>query len=103
MAGTAASGVLTLLAWGLLHRREWGRRGFIALLVLAALANFVLLAWLPEPASPPPGFDDPLLARLQLAVRVALWLVALTVAAVHGWIAWKLTRPAIRAEFGRQA
>lgn len=103
LAATAVSGVLMLLAWGLLRRREWGRRGFIALLVLAALANFALPVWLPGLATPVAGLDDPLLARLRQAVRLAFWLAALAVAGIHAWIVWKLGQPAIRAEFGRQA
>lgn len=99
LAGTLASVVMVGLSWGLLARREWGRRGFIALLVLAALANFVALALLPSFAGAGNGLDDAAFRQVQQAMQAVLWAGALAVAVLHGWIVWMLCRPAIRAEF----
>jgi hypothetical protein len=110
LAGVLGSALLGWVSWGLLRRRDWGRRGFIALLLLAALGNFAGLPLLDR------AFDGlaPALAQLQdldggdlqamLAAlqRTLFWgslAGALAIAAVHGWIAWQLSRPQIRAEF----
>lgn len=111
LAGALGSALLGAVSWGLLRRHEWGRRGFIALLLLAALGNFASLPLLDHafdglgPAMTAlNGLDggdlQVLLATMQ---RTLFWgglLGALAVAALHGWIAWRLGRPDIRAEFG---
>ena len=109
--GVVVSLVMAWISWALLQRREWGRLAFIAMLVLVALANFaciplvdVALSMAMAVLDPTGGADAtaqlveagaPMLA----ALRLACWLGALAIAAVHGWIIWQLCRPAIRAEF----
>lgn len=109
--GVVLSLAMAWICWALLQRREWGRLAFIAMLVLVALANFACIPLVNVALSmamavlDPTGSGDvnaelvaagaPMLA----ALRLACWLGAGAIAAVHGWIIWQLCRPAIRAEF----
>lgn len=105
----AGSGAFLLVAFGLLKRREWARWGFIAFMVLGALWNFAgvwltvhVFDWLQTM----PLFADLPEMQAELAqmrwVSLATSLVTATAfAALHGWIVWKLSTPAIRAEFSR--
>ena len=111
LLGVILSLAMAWISWALLQRREWGRLAFIVMLVLVALANFaciplvdVALSMAMAVLDPTGGADAtaqlveagaPMLA----ALRLACWLGALAIAAVHGWIIWQLCRPAIRAEF----
>ncbi|MFT4247259.1 MAG: hypothetical protein QM581_04350 [Pseudomonas sp.] len=109
LAGIALSALLAVVAWGLLRRREWARYAFIAGLVLAALANFAglplldpLFAGLMDGIAPPDLDPAQLQAATHTLQQAAFWAClagAVLIAAVHGWIAWKLCRPEIRAEF----
>jgi len=115
---TLASLLLSLLflavAWGLLRRREWARLAFIGLLLAAAAANFAGLALIGpffdglQGMFPAQMLDSPdgrqFLAQMQFNRQVAFvtsLLGALGIAALHGWIAWKLCTTPVRAEFGR--
>lgn len=112
LAGLALSALLTWTSWGLLRRREWARRTFIAGLILMALANFACLPLLdalfaglidsPAPADLGGAQLQAVTLTLQRAAFWACLAGAVLIAAVHGWIAWHLSRPAIRTEFGRR-
>ena len=105
LASILASALLLLVAWGLLRRREWGRKGFIALLVLSALGSLAGAAWFGHFMDGLVGMqqqmagDDPVFARLQLAMRMTLWAGAIAVAVLHGWLAWLLGTAPVRAQF----
>ena len=101
-----SSALFAWVSWGLLKRREWGRLGFIAFLVLGALAGIVGAAWFGHVLDGLGTLDggenvDPLLQSLQSAMRTMMWLGAVMVVVLHGAIVWKLCAPAIRAEFVR--
>ncbi len=98
-----SSALFAWVSWGLLKRREWGRLGFIAFLVLGALAGLVGAAWFGHILDGLGGGEDidPMLQSLQSAMRTMMWLGAVAVALLHGAIVWKLCTPAIRAEFVR--
>ena len=101
-----SSALFAAVSWGLLRRREWGRLGFIAFLLLGALAGLVGAAWFGRlldglSAGSPLSDSDPLFAQIQAAMRLVMWLGAVAIAALHAAIVWKLCTPAIRAEFAR--
>ncbi|KTF41524.1 hypothetical protein [Xanthomonas translucens] len=116
LALSLLSALLALLfsaaAWGLLRRHEWARLGFVAFLVVTALANFASLPllWqffgamqqmLPE-AMRHRADGAQLLGQLQTGRVVSIATAAATAlvfAALHGWLVYQLYRPAIRAEF----
>ncbi len=104
-ASLLLSAAFAWVSWELVQRRERGRIGFIAFLVLGALLGFAGVAGclrLPEQiaaAGAGMGGDDPLAAGLQSALRAAAWLAAALIAGLHASIVWLLCRPAIRAEF----
>lgn len=103
--------LMTWISWALLQRREWARRAFIAGLVLAALLNFACIPLLDAsalvglvPAAGLDGDDGLVAAReamapMLLALRLACWIGAIAIAALHGWIVWQLCHPQVRAEF----
>ncbi|RXR06497.1 hypothetical protein [Pseudoxanthomonas composti] len=116
LASVLLSALLGAAAWGLLQRREWGRRAFIAMVVLGTLMQLASLALLPQmvdmvvamqearlsietggPVGPlPPEFAQ--MMRAMMLIPAALMVVF---AGFHVWIIWKLGRPEIRAEFSR--
>ena len=105
----AMSLALLLASWGLLKRREWGRRLFIALLVLGTLWQFAALFALPQiiegtlamqAGMLPPGQGMP--PELQAFMTVAMWLsglAAVVFAGIHAWLIWKLCTRRVREEF----
>ncbi|HEY0334639.1 MAG TPA: hypothetical protein VGC74_13155 [Stenotrophomonas sp.] len=109
--GVLLSLLLAWISWAFLQRREWARRAFIAGLVLVAIANFACIPLLDVAvavALPGAGIDEggdvaaqmtQAAAPLLAVMRVLCWLGALAIAGIHGWIAWRLCRPEIRAEF----
>jgi len=114
LAMLALALLFLVVAWGLLKRREWGRRGFITLLLLGAAANFAALLLI-DPffdglhgMFPAQMLDTPegrqFIAQMRFN-RNLTWasglLGAVGIAALHGWIVWKLCTAAVRAEFGR--
>lgn len=100
-----SSALFAWVSWGLLKRREWGRLGFIAFLVLGALAGIIGAAWFGHVLDGLGGGAvaeagaDPLLQQLQSAMQMLMWLGAAAVALLHGGIVWKLCTPQIRGEF----
>lgn len=102
----AVSVVMLVTAIGLLRRWNWARRLFILLMALGIVWNLVgvlLQYWMfydvPMPADMQAEFSAAMQAMM-LAMRVFTVLVAVVMSAVMGWVMWKLTRPAIAAEFG---
>ena len=101
------SALMGVVSWALLRRREWARLAFIALLLLAAAANFACIPLVDGALAmtPPAGGGDAAaqmdeaLAPVRAALHAMLWIGALAIAGLHGWIAWRLCRPEIRAEF----
>ena len=102
------SAAFTAASWGLLKRREWGRLGFIACLVLGAILGFAtmfwmmqLMAWMNGLMGADLAAADPMFQGMQSAMKIMMAVAAVLVAALHGAIIWKLCTPAIRAEFSR--
>ncbi|MFY0989211.1 hypothetical protein [Halomonas sp. C05BenzN] len=110
--GTRVAGLLMVgalatlvLAVALLQRRRWARRAFVGLMALGfvgvlggAALTPLTFGLLPENASVEAvNPDDPvagLVGMLGLLILVATLLTAL-----FAWAGWKLTTPAVRAEF----
>jgi len=102
-----------IVSWGLFQYRHWGRIGFMVFLIVIAIANFALL----------PVFDHLIIGsmtslfptdflatpegrELSLQIQGMRWFMWITsgstmllIAAVHGWLVFKLQRPQVRALF----
>lgn len=100
------------VSWGLLARREWARLSFIAFLLLVALANFACLPLIAPLFGALAGLlpadivhtreGQQVIAQLQLGRWIVLattGISALVIAALHGWLALKLGKAEIRAQF----
>jgi hypothetical protein len=109
---TVLSAVFLWVSWGLLKRREWGRQGFIGVLVLGALWQFAGVLAIPQfiegtlamqAGALPPGQTLP--PELESFMTAAMWMggaMAVVFAGLHAWIVWKLCTPAVRGEFDRR-
>lgn len=106
-------------AWGLLQRMEWARLLFIAFLLITAALNFVMLWPLDlffqglgtvfntmgsdlsaDPEQIQAMTDLQIQLRMQRVISMGMGVAtAFAFAGLHGWIAWKLNAPAIRAQF----
>lgn len=107
-AAVLALMVLTLVsAIGLVKRRSWARMVFIGLMVVGVAWNVANFAWqlyfmnefIPHAAQ----VEDEFTERFNVMYSVMTWAmgaIAVATSALFAWIAWKLTRPAIRIEFG---
>jgi hypothetical protein len=103
------SAIFLWVSWALLKRREWGRRGFIAVLVLGTLWQFACIFALPQfiegmlaiqaGALPQGQAMPPELESFMTAAMMMGGVVALVFAGLHVWIVWKLCTPTVRAEF----
>lgn len=112
LAMLALSAIFLWVSWGMLKRREWGRKGFIAVLVLGTLWQFACIFALPQfiegmlavqaGALPQDQAMPPELESFMTAAMLMGGVVAVVFAALHLWIIWKLCRPAVRAEFGHR-
>ncbi|MGV8960224.1 MAG: hypothetical protein ACOH1V_07530 [Stenotrophomonas sp.] len=107
-----ASLAFLAVSWGLLARREWARTGFIIFLLLTALANFACLPLIQTlfnglPQMFPTGMlDSPQGRELLLQLQISRWTclgigaaTAVAFAGLHGWLALKLGKPDVRAQF----
>ncbi len=106
--------VFLVSAWGLLHRQEWARWAFIVFLVGGALLNAAGLAVIDHVFDtllaifPADMLDTPegreFVAQMEVS-RLAAWAAGvvgvLALAALHGWIVWKLCVAPARDEFRR--
>jgi hypothetical protein len=108
-AGFAVSLATLACAVGLLVRLEWARRVFIALLVLAIVANMAGL-WLQQEIlqslvsstlqrSPLPPLVADVFGGFVTAARVMAVLVTLGACGLLVWIIRRLMSPAVRQEF----
>jgi hypothetical protein len=108
-AGLAVSLATLACAIGLLLRLEWARRFFIALLVLAIVANGAGM-WLQQEMlqslvsstlqrSPLPPLAADVFGGFVTAARVTAVLVTLGACALLVWIIRRLMSPAVRQEF----
>lgn len=103
------SAIFLWVSWAVLKRREWGRKGFIAVLVLGTLWQFACIFALPQfiegmlavqaGALPQGQTMPPELEGFMTAAMLMGGVVAVVFAALHLWIVWKLCTPAVRAEF----
>jgi hypothetical protein len=91
---------------GLLRRREWARKVFIAVLLLGILwmiGGFVLQYFFMSSVNAMPTAGgaavDAQFGMMMKVVMVFGALTSLTFAAIFGWIIYKLMSPAIRGEF----
>jgi hypothetical protein len=103
------SAIFLWVSWAVLKRREWGRKGFIAILVIGTLWQFACIFALPQfiegmlaiqaGALPQGQTMPPELEGFMTAAMLMGGVVAVVFAALHLWIVWKLCTPAVRAEF----
>jgi hypothetical protein len=103
------SAIFLWVSWAVLKRREWGRKGFIAILALGTVWQFGSIWMLPQVlegtlamqagAFPQGQAMPPELESFMTAAMMMGGLVALVFAGLHVWIIWKLCAPAVRAEF----
>ncbi|UHQ18727.1 hypothetical protein LVB87_11070 [Lysobacter sp. KIS68-7] len=100
------SSIVSLVASiGLLHRRNWGRLLFIAMLLLTIVSQiaglavqqkiFSMLPAIPQDEGAPP------IAMFIHVLRTASIVLTLAFALVFGWIIKRLLSPPIAAEFTR--
>lgn len=103
-ASFVASALTAWISWALWKRREWGRIGFIALLVIGTALCFAGAAWFLHLFDSIAGGNDesgqPALPAAFLALfHAATWAGAGLIALLHLGIVWKLCTRAVRAEF----
>lgn len=91
---------------GLLRRREWARRLFIGLMLLAAVwqlgglaLQFVLMPQLADLAPQAPADFAANFRTMQIAMVALGSVIGLAFCALFVWIAWRLASAAVRAEF----
>ncbi len=107
-AGALLSALFLAVSWGLLLRRNWGRLGFIAFLLLGVLVNLagLLLMWQMQQwvLALNAGLGDPALEAQMRGFGMATMALAavctLLLAVLHFWLIHRLRTPAVRAEFG---
>ena len=105
----AASVLLVVMGRGLLRRREWARKGFIAVLVLGTLWQLASIWAMPQflegmlvlqGASMPEGLElPPEFAIFLQGILALVVLFVLLFTALHACLVWKLCTPRVRAEF----
>jgi len=98
LLGSVATLVFSI---GLLKRKNWGRLGVIALLVVAVVQQFVLF-WIQLSmggTAGPPGEAMPELQAAMVVMQVVGGVLTVVQVGVCGWLIWKLQTPEIRAEF----
>lgn len=105
------SALFAWVSWNLLKRRDWARIAFVAFLLLGAAWQFGSLWMMPQviegtlaaqAAMLPPGQAMP--GEMKDIMRMAMLMgsaVGLLIAALLGWVAWKLCTAKLRAEFVR--
>ncbi len=106
--------LFVLVSWGLLRRREWGRLGFIAALVLVGLLNFAAVPVVDSVFTgyaelmSAPAFDNDEARQVLARMQATRWFsmgsliaTALAFAGLHAWLVVRLCRPEVRRLFGR--
>lgn len=109
LAALALAGVTVAAAVGLLRRRDWARRAFIALLGLAIALNLAglglqqaLVLWLVQATlshAVLPQAVAPVFEGFVVATRSMSALVTLGGCVLLAGVAWRLSQPMIRQEF----
>lgn len=111
LAWLLLSAALLATSRGLLQRREWARRGFIALLVLGTLWQLGMVWVVPQiiegtmavqmAVLPAGGLDElgGFMASMTRLFTAVTAVMAVAFAALHAWIVWKLCTASVRAEF----
>lgn len=108
-AGALVPAALLMIsvAVGLLQRRRWARPVFVGLMVagfmgslLAVALTPVVFTLLPEQGAEVVG--DGGSASVLVVLLAGVIAVATALAAVFAWTGWKLTQPAVRADFERK-
>ncbi len=107
-AGLLVLAAITVIAAiGLLVRKNWARLTFIGLMVAVILWNLAALVarrlFLQSAAIPddvPAGFVQQSQGMMNV-MGIFSYILAAIVCGLCGWIAWRLSRPAIKREFGR--
>ncbi|WP_245795418.1 hypothetical protein [Thioalkalivibrio denitrificans] len=102
LAGALAT---LLISVALLLRLSWARRAFLGLMsfgfvatLMATAVTPMVFALMPDEATTGAFIpDDPLAGMVGLLGGMIVLATALT--ALFAWVAWKLTRPQIKAEF----
>ena len=107
-----ASVGLLVVSRGLLKHREWGRIGFVMLLVLIAVANLAVIPLVDavmlglQSVIPADILQSEQGRELRVQLLVGRWSMllltcgsALVIALLHGWLVIKLYRPEIRRIF----
>lgn len=89
----------------LLRRREWARKMFVVFMLIGVVWAIGGLGWqllflenFAEAAPQDPGAAG-MVDTMRNIFSFAFIAMAAAFAGLYGWIAWKLTRPQIRAEF----
>ena len=107
------SSLFAVVSWGLLQRREWARLGYIAVLLVVAVANFAVLPLVDSlftdlQAMLPVAPDDPQVSELAQQLQFSRWMTlgtsvaaALALGALHLWLCWALGLPQVRTLFRR--
>lgn len=98
---TSAAGLVTSL--GLRERREWARRGLIAVLGYTTVMSFVGILRVELPASIAGQVDQATLEEAAAAARGALFAGAVVLSLINGVIIAKLCTARVRAEFDAEA
>lgn len=98
--------VMAVVSWGLWRRYEWGRIGFIALLLLGAAFGVAMtvymagiLDWLLTQTAGDPAAAEAGVSQMLSMTKAMMYAGSLVIALLHAGIAWKLHTPEIRAEF----
>jgi hypothetical protein len=93
---------LLMVSIALLKRKEWARIAFIVLLAIGTLSGFAPL-FLPISAMDflpkLDGVDATATADVAFGFKIVMVLLTLLLAALHGWIIYKLCTKEIRSEF----
>lgn len=102
------SALLLAASIGLLKRRNWARWVFVAFMVIGVVGHLAPLAggtglieWSVGLLAGSPGELPGSVQGLIRAAWIVFAFLSVLLAAVFGWIGWRLTRPDVSAEFKR--
>jgi hypothetical protein len=100
------SAIMLVASIGLLKRRNWARRAFIALMALGILWNIgglflqrLMFSSMPMgPGNAPPEFRAQF-ESMMTAMQIASAIFAIAFCVLFGWIIWRLMSADVRREF----
>lgn len=99
---TAAYAVTFAAAIGVLRRKEWGRQVLMVIFSIAAVgsaAMAVVMQVMMSETFQGAGDAPPDARAMMVAMRVFAVVFAIVFVAAFGWLAYKFSTPAVRAEF----